>query len=148
MRERNGFARAPFETGRPMSATVVDSTFEHILDSISDGVYVTTAERQIVYWSAGVERITGYRGDEVVGKHCHDNILVHTDLHGRRLCLGGCPLQDCTENGTARTVSEIFLRRKDGARLAVYVKTAAYDQDGSTFGAQVFGELQSVATRR
>jgi PAS domain S-box-containing protein len=73
-----------------MSTATLDTTFQRILDTISDGVYVTTDEREIVYWSKGAERITGYRADEVVGKHCYDNLLVHTDLHGRQVCLEGC----------------------------------------------------------
>ena len=39
----------------------------------------------------------------------------------------------------------MFLRRKDGVRLAVYVKTAAFDVEGQRFGVEVFGELESVA---
>jgi len=124
---------------------LLDSTFRHVLDSISDGVYVTTEEREIVYWSAGAERITGYRADEVVGKHCYDNILVHTSLDGARLCLGGCPLEDAIANGVERMVSEVYLKRKDGERLAVYVKTATFESGGHKLGVEVFGELREVA---
>jgi len=124
---------------------MLDTTFRSILDTISDGVYVTTAEREIVYWSAGAERIAGYRADEVVGRHCYDNILVHTDLHGKQLYLDGCPLQDGIEHGTEHTVSEVFLKRKDGTRLSVYVKTAVFEQAGYILGVEVFGELKGVA---
>lgn len=123
----------------------LDANLRHILDAISDGVYVTSDEREIVYWSAGAERITGYRADEVVGKHCYDNILVHTDMHGKHLCLDGCPLQDCIRHGTERSVSEVFLKRKDGERLAVYVKTATFTDSGRVFGVEIFGELKDVA---
>ncbi|HEY5548032.1 MAG TPA: diguanylate cyclase [Coriobacteriia bacterium] len=128
-----------------MCAAMLDTTFRRILDTVSDGVYVTTAEREIVYWSAGAERITGYRADEVVGKHCYDNILVHTDLHGKQLCLDGCPLQDAIEHGTEHAVNEVFLKRKDGTRLAVYVKCAVFKQAGRALGVEVFGELKGVA---
>jgi len=124
---------------------MLDTTFRRILDTISDGVYVTTEEREIIYWSAGAERITGYRPDEVVGKHCYDNILVHTSFEGGQLCLHGCPLQECIEHGGERTVSEVFLKRKDGERLAVYVKTAMFENAGQRVGVEVFGELRDVA---
>jgi diguanylate cyclase (GGDEF)-like protein/PAS domain S-box-containing protein len=129
----------------PMTPELLDTTFRNVLDSISDGVYVTTAEREIVYWSAGAERITGYRADEVVGKHCFDNILVHTGLDGQRLCLGRCPLEDSIEHGVGHLVSEVFLKRKDGERLAVYVKTATFESAGRTLGVEVFGELREIA---
>jgi len=123
----------------------METTFRHILDSISDGVYVTTAEREIVYWNAAAERITGYSPADVIGSHCYDDILVHTSLDGKRLCMDGCPLRDCIEHGTERTVSEVFLKRKDGERLAVYVKTSTFESEGRTMGVEVFGELKDVA---
>ena len=123
----------------------IDGAFRHILDAISDGVYVTDADRTIVYWSAGAERITGYTAEDVIGRQCSDEILVHTDLTGARLCLSGCPLQDCIENGEERSISEVFLKRKDGERLAVYVKTAVFEIEGRRHGVEIFGELESVA---
>ena len=59
--------------------------------------------------------------------------------------MGGCPLQDGIEHGIEHTVSDVFLKRKDGTRLAVYVKTAVFKQAGRAIGAEVFGELRGVA---
>ena len=123
----------------------IDGRFRHILDAISDGVYATAPDRTIIYWSAGAERITGYAADEVVGRRCDEDILGHTDLQGSRLCVEGCPLQDCIDTGEERSISEVFLKRKDGERLAVYVKTAVFEIDGQRHGVEIFGELESVA---
>ena len=43
-----------------MTTGILDESLRGILDAVSDGVYVTTAEREIVFWSKGAERITGY----------------------------------------------------------------------------------------
>ncbi|HEY5168206.1 MAG TPA: PAS domain S-box protein, partial [Thermoleophilia bacterium] len=118
----------------------IDGAFRHILDAISDGVYVTGPDRTIVYWSAGAERITGYTADDVVGHRCDEEILIHTDLAGSRLCVSGCPLQDCIDTGREHSISEVFLKRKDGERLAVYVKTAMLEIDGRRHGVEIFGE--------
>ncbi len=123
----------------------IDGGFRHVLDAISDGVYVTGPGRTIVYWSAGAERITGYAADEVVGRRCDENLLGHTDLEGVRICQSGCPLQDCLDTGHEHVISEVFLRRKDGERLAVYVKTALFEIDGERYGVEIFGELETVA---
>ncbi len=128
-----------------MTESTIGSRLELILDTMTDGVYVTTDEREIVYWSAGAERITGYPAEEVVGRHCYDNILVHTDLHGKQLCVSGCPLESCIQTGQRYAVNEVFLKRKDGERLAVYVKTATFVENGTTYGVEIFGELESVA---
>ena len=126
----------------------IDGAFRHILDAISDGVYVTGPDRTIVYWSAGAERITGYAADEVVGRRCDEEILVHTDLTGARLCVSGCPLQDCIDTGEEHAINEVFLKRKDGERLAVYVKTAVFEIEGRRHGVEIFGELESVAGKQ
>jgi len=127
-----------------MTTGVLDDNLRSILDAVSDGVYVTTREREIVFWSKGAERITGYSSDEVLNRHCYDNILVHTDMLGKNLCFDGCPLQKCIETGERQDVKEVFLKRKDGERLAVYVKTSVLQIGDERYGVEVFGELQSV----
>lgn len=129
-----------------MPASTFDSKLALILDTMSDGVYVTTEDREIVYWSSGAERITGFTAAEAVGSHCYDNLLNHTDLDGTRLCFTGCPLQACIESGTPRAISEVFLKRKDGERLAVYVKTATFVEDGRTYGGDEFAIICAVSS--
>ena len=128
-----------------MNTGVLDESLRGILDAVSDGVYVTNGEREIVFWSKGAERITGYSSDEVLNKHCFDNVLVHTDISGKNLCFDGCPLQKCVETGERQDVKEVFLKRKDGERLAVYVKASALQVGSERYGVEIFGELQSVA---
>ncbi|MFZ2413937.1 MAG: sensor domain-containing diguanylate cyclase [Candidatus Cryosericum sp.] len=128
-----------------MTTGVPDDNLRSILDAVSDGVYVTTREREIVFWSKGAERITGYSSDEVLNRHCYDNILVHTDMLGKNLCFDGCPLQKCIETGERQDVKEVFLKRKDGERIAVYVKTSVLQIGDEQYGVEVFGELQSAA---
>jgi diguanylate cyclase (GGDEF)-like protein/PAS domain S-box-containing protein len=128
-----------------MNTGVLDESLRGILDAVSDGVYVTTGEREIIFWSKGAERITGYSSDEVLNRHCHDNILVHTDVLGKNLCFDGCPLQKCVETGERQEVREILLKRKDGERVAVYVRASVLHVGEERYGVEVFGELQSVA---
>lgn len=42
----------------------IDGGFRHVLDAITDGVYVACPDRTIFYWSAGAER--GGRDDFAV----------------------------------------------------------------------------------
>ena len=58
-----------------------------------------------------------------------------------------CPLADSIADGRSRTASEVFLKREDGERLAVYVKTRRFEIDGRGYGVEVFGELETVAGR-
>ncbi|MCE5192714.1 MAG: sensor domain-containing diguanylate cyclase [Candidatus Cryosericum sp.] len=128
-----------------MASGEIEESLRGVLDAVSDGVYVTTADRQIVFWNKGAERITGYSFDEVLNGHCYDNILVHMDVLGKNLCFDGCPLQKCMETGNRQEAKELFLKKKDGQRLAVYVKASVLVVGDRRYGVEIFGELQSVA---
>ena len=124
-----------------------DRFLTDLIDAIPEGLYVTNDQREIVYWSEGAARITGYPASDVVGSHCYDDILVHQDVYGHKLCTDACPLQSCIADGHARSVNEVLLKREDGERLAVYVKTRRFSLDGGYYGVEVFGELETVAGR-
>ena len=42
-----------------------------MIDAMADGVFTVDADGNIIAWSVGAARITGYSSDEVVGKSCH-----------------------------------------------------------------------------
>lgn len=112
-----------------------------ILDQMYDGVYLVDTSRSILYWNQGAERISGFRADEVLGKRCSDNILMHVTDDGTNLCLNGCPLAATMEDGQLRE-SEIYLHHKEGHRVPVLVRTAPLrDAGGKTIGgAEVFSD--------
>jgi diguanylate cyclase (GGDEF)-like protein/PAS domain S-box-containing protein len=142
-RDRPDFERRTGVWGR----RAFDRFLPDLVDAIPEGIYVTDEQREIVYWSEGAERITGYDAADVVGSHCYDDILVHEDVYGHKLCTSSCPLQACIADGRPRDVNEVFLKRDDGERLAVYVKARRFSIDGVTYGVEVFGELEAVAGR-
>ena len=99
--------------------------YRNLLDNLFDGVYIVDLERKIIYWNRGAERITGYRGDEVIGSHCWDNILMHVDERGIQLCNQGCPLLEVMSSGSPLT-AEVYLSHKDGHRVPVQVRAAPF----------------------
>lgn len=111
-------------------------TLQDLLDNLGDGVYFATPDRLIVYWNKGAERITGYGADEVVGRRCFENILMHTDGEGCRLCLKRCPLELCQVEREPRTL-RLFFTHRDGRRIPVTVRTLPILDD--------HGELAGVA---
>lgn len=94
------------------------------LDSIENlGIYITNTERRIIFWNKTAESITGYTADEVVGKTCFENVLCHTDRHGRSLCiLDVCPLAKAISLGKTLSVqSYIYSLTKSGKKIPVSV---------------------------
>lgn len=82
--------------------TVMDIDFKSLIENMFDGLCQVDKDRSILYWNHVAETITGYRSEEVVGRRCRDNILVHVDHHGKHLCHGRCPLQATIQDGAFR----------------------------------------------
>ncbi|MBW2524615.1 MAG: PAS domain-containing protein, partial [Deltaproteobacteria bacterium] len=79
-----------------------------VLDSVSDGVYLTDRARRITYWNDAAERITGFSAAQVIGKRCSDHILVHVDEAGRTICGPSCPLSSALDDGLPHS-TEVYV---------------------------------------
>ncbi len=115
--------------------------YRALLDHMNDGIYFADRNRRIEYWNKGAEALTGYTRDEVVGKRCKDNLLVHVDASGRELCKSGCPLGETIQDGQSRE-AEVFLHHKKGHRVPVRVRVVPMrDDSGAIIGAvEVFND--------
>lgn len=125
--------------------------YKQILDHMTDGVYFVDQERRILYWNEGAQRLTGYSSDELLGRHCQDDILCHIDGAGKRLCQEGCPLSASIQDGGMHEAS-VFLRHKQGRRVPVNVRVQPMkDAQGTVIGAiEIFsdGTAQNESRRK
>jgi len=119
--------------------------FRAILDSLQTGVYLVGRDGKILFWNDGAERITGYRRHEVIGRFCHENILMHCNERQCVLCGTACPLS-ATMPRDKTSDAQMFFRHKAGHRVPVHVRAAPFrDQKGSIIGiAESFDEQRSV----
>ena len=108
--------------------------YKKIIDNFYEGVYFVDNDRKIIFWNLGAERITGFSEKEVLGSHCHDNILNHVDEDGNKLCLDGCPLEKSIKDGRPRETS-LFLHHKEGHRVKIFVRTRPLIEDDEIIGA-------------
>ena len=118
-----------------------------VLESVNDGVYVTDAERNILYWNPAAERITGWTTKDIVGRTCYDEVLCHEDKDGRRLCgKEHCPLHRAIVTGNSSTVPIIvFAGCKDGHKVPVRVSVAPIRAADGTIvgGVETFRDLSA-----
>ncbi len=124
--------------------------FEHAaLDQLYEGVYYVDRARRIRYWNAGAEGLTGYSAPAVVGQFCYENILNHVDATGKELCRSGCPLSATMLDGVPRE-ADVFLRHREGHRVAVKVRTSPVsDREGRIIGAvEIFNESTELSAVR
>jgi diguanylate cyclase (GGDEF)-like protein/PAS domain S-box-containing protein len=130
--------------------TIDEEFYKDLLDKLYDGVYFVNRSRMITYWNEGAERITGYRSDEVIGRHCWDNILRHVNEQGLSLCEGErCPASDSMSR--VDTCEEaVYLRHKDGHRVPVLTRiNPIVAPDGTIVGAvEVFSENRDALESR
>jgi diguanylate cyclase (GGDEF)-like protein/PAS domain S-box-containing protein len=115
--------------------------FRELVENLHDGVYFVDPERRITYWNRGAERISGYPAQEVRGSRCSDEILMHVDDAGTRLCEHSCPISATLVDGATREAA-VYLHHKEGHRVPVRVRVAPIrDSVGKISGAvEVFSE--------
>lgn len=100
-----------------------NGNFKSILDSVSEGVYFTDTKRIIRYWNTRAKNITGYQSQEIIGKSCREDILVHIDEKGSKICdFGLCPILQAQKQKKKYTVN-LYLTHKNGYRIPVTVTT-------------------------
>jgi diguanylate cyclase (GGDEF)-like protein/PAS domain S-box-containing protein len=123
--------------------------YRNLLDNLFDGVYFVDRQRTITYWNQAAERITGFSGQDVIGKSCAHNLLNHVDEEGNHLCHGACPLAIAMAEGRSRS-AEVFLHHRDGHRVPVLVRvTSIKDEAGKVIGAvEVFSDNTPQITAR
>jgi len=121
---------------------------EDVIDSLCDGVYICDLERKITYWSRSAVRITGWRQDDVVGKHCSDNILCHIDKDGHQLCgKEFCPLHRAMVTGKLSRVSQlVYAQGANGQRIPMEVTVAPIRDDSGKVigGVETFRDASAI----
>jgi PAS domain S-box-containing protein len=118
-----------------MSVVLDQDTYRAVLDGIATGAYVVDLNRTILLWNRAAEQIAGFYRQEVVGRCCADNLLMHCDENGIGLCYVACPLSETMHDGKPRE-ADVFLRHKDGERVPVRVwATPLHDAHGAIVGA-------------
>src|SRR6201996_7515146 len=118
-----------------MSAILEAEVFRRVVEEMQVGVYFTDRTRKIVFWNSGAERITGFLSQEVVGRCCRDEILMHCDHKEMVVCATGCPLAEALADGKPREAS-LFLRHKTGHRIPIRIHTMPIrDGAGAIIGA-------------
>jgi PAS domain S-box-containing protein len=99
-----------------------------ILDNIPSGVYTVDQEMNLLSFNPSLERITGYRSEEVLGKKCME--VFRSDF-----CEAGCPLKRSMRTGETLRGIEVNLRAKDGSVVPIASSTALLrDEDGRPIG--------------
>ena len=119
----------------------LEERFELLVDNVKDyAIFMTDADRRVVTWNAGVERLLGYSEMEFIGQSL-DRIFTPDDVSS-----GAAAREVETATKTGRSEDERWHVRKDGSRFwASGVLTALRDEQGRLRG---FAKVMRDITER
>jgi diguanylate cyclase (GGDEF)-like protein/PAS domain S-box-containing protein len=126
----------------------MDFDLRDLIENLHDGAYFVDLERKIFRWNKAAETITGYPESRMLGSSCADNLLMHVDGDGNKLCIDKCPLAQTMNDGKPRE-AEAYLHHREGHRVPVWIRTSPLrDGQGQIMGAaELFSDLsQKEAT--
>jgi diguanylate cyclase (GGDEF)-like protein/PAS domain S-box-containing protein len=123
--------------------------FRAMVDSLHDGAYFVDRQRRIIYWNRSAEELTGYLSEEVVGRTCDDDFLMHVEVGGSGLRGGAGPVAETLEDGELRE-AEAFLQHKSGHPVPVTIRVSPVrDRKGAIAGAvELFSENSAMLAAR
>lgn len=117
-----------------------EEQFRLLVQSVTDyAIYMLDAQGHVSSWNAGAERIKGYKGEEVIGRHFSS---FYTD-EDREAGLPRSGLAEAAERG--RWETEGWRVRKDGTRFWAHVVIDAIYDNGAVIG---FAKITRDITER
>jgi len=118
-----------------------------ILESLPNGLCVVDAQRKVVLWSDGAERISGRQRHEVIGHSCISEPLLHCDQPGCEFCSEECAAARALK--TSQPAQALgFVHHKSGHEVPVRIRAVPiHNQRGSIIGAvEIFDDVEQELT--
>jgi PAS domain S-box-containing protein len=87
-----------------------------VVGSSSDGIFVLSGDRTVLSWNPAMERITGFRGDEVIGRRFEEVLRIRSEPEEEGASERGLVL------GTGQ--QEALIMRRDGSERWIRYSTS------------------------
>jgi len=109
-----------------------------ILHSITDGVLTVDKEWRVTSFNPAAEKITGFKTEDVIGKHCYEILQSKT-------CKEDCPLRKTMETETSVYDYEIEIINARGETIPISVNTALLIDEANNIigGVETFRDLST-----
>jgi PAS domain S-box-containing protein len=118
---------------------VRDEIARIIFDSMTDGVFTVDQNCIVTSFNRAAERITGFRAQEAIGKHCFE--IFRTEI-----CHKSCALRDTLANHRPVEHARVTIVTHDGDEVPISVSTTVLrdDDDNMVGGVEFFRDLSEV----
>jgi len=109
--------------------------FENLIEHLHDAIIFLDAEKKIILWNHGAEETTGLKKNEIIGRRCFENILIHRENESLQICTTCCPVDQTLSDGQVRAY-DVYLQHKEGFRLPVAMRILPiFDREKNIIGA-------------
>jgi PAS domain S-box-containing protein len=115
-----------------------EEKYRNIFENVQDVFYTTDFQGGLVTISPSIERYSGYRPDEIIGKHVRTFFMNEDDYQ---------KLDSAVSSQGVLNDYEMLMKRKDGT--AIYVSVTArvvFDKDGQPVGTE--GVMRDITERK
>ena len=121
--------------------------FEAVFESCPEGMYIVRTDGTLCAFNRAMERITGWRREEVIGKSCLD-LFGCSHEGGASVCASSCPgFLAMTRPGGPRQ-AELLIRNRSGKEIAVAVSYSLLSADLYSSKCVPSGEQYAVGVMR
>ncbi|OFW14028.1 MAG: hypothetical protein A3F70_09475 [Acidobacteria bacterium RIFCSPLOWO2_12_FULL_67_14] len=118
----SGDAASP-DAGSPQADEPLGEV-SRLFANTADGVWVSGAQGEILFWNHAAEAIMGYPAEQVVGQYCRD-VFGGCDTNGNRVCGWPCPIKTLLHGGDLVEHFDMATRTKTGQPLWIDVSCVA-----------------------
>jgi diguanylate cyclase (GGDEF)-like protein/PAS domain S-box-containing protein len=118
---------------------------ENLMNRLFNGVFMLNPQGSITLWNPAAERITGFRGRDLIGKKYIGSPVQHTGEDGGEAPAGQDLVLGCLQDGILRE-GRAYFKHAEGFRVPVAVRTFPLrDANGMFAGAaEIFTDNKSV----
>lgn len=108
--------------------------FRQVLECLPVGIYMVKLDHRILFWNKAAERITGHLAQDVIGRSCGEEVLVHCAKEGEPVCSTNSCLLSRALRDRQPAEALLFARHKDGHRISVHVRSIPLvDENGKVY---------------
>ena len=100
-----------------VSDRMIGVEYDTLFENLAEGVFSINTRWRITSFNFRAQEITGFKREEVLGRHCWD--VFKSDL-----CKSACPLKVTLETGVTHVDQDVRILAKHGRRLSILVNTA------------------------
>ena len=123
-----------------------DKEYFDTLCNTADGVFVVDAEKRILRWNKGAEKILGHAEADVLNRECY-RVLEGKSKRDKALCNQSCKIHSNALKGTPQENFDILVHRKDDKPLWLNISVFSPADGEDPFLAHIVRDITQEKTK-